>query len=91
MRSYIIRRLLLIIPTIFIVSIIVFVMIRLIPGNIVDIMVSNFQDITKMDKQAIEQALGFNVPLYKQYLHWMGQILLHGNFGKSLVQSAGDE
>jgi len=84
MRSYIIRRLLLIIPTIFIVSIIVFVMIRLIPGNIVDIMVSNFQDITKMDKQAIEQALGFNVPLYKQYLHWMGQILLHGNFGKSL-------
>jgi len=84
MRSYIIRRLLLIIPTIFIVSIIVFVMIRLIPGNIVDIMVSNFQDITKMDKLAIEQALGFNVPLYKQYLHWMGQILLHGNFGKSL-------
>ena len=38
MRAYLIRRLLLIIPTVFIVSIIVFMVIRLIPGSIVDIM-----------------------------------------------------
>ena len=42
MRIYIIRRLLLMIPTIFFVSLIVFMLIRIIPGNVVDIMISQF-------------------------------------------------
>jgi len=84
MRAYIIRRLLLIIPTVFIVSLIVFMVIRIIPGSIVDIMVSQYQYLTKMDKQAIEHALGMDVPLIIQYGRWMGNILLHGDLGRSL-------
>jgi len=84
MRAYVIRRLILIIPTVFIVSLIVFFLIRLIPGSVVDIMVSQFQYVTKMDKQAIEHALGFDVPLIVQYGRWMGNILLHGDLGNSL-------
>ena len=84
MRAYIIRRLLLIIPTVLLVSFIVFFMIRLIPGSIVDTMVSQYQYATAMDKARIEHALGFDVPLFVQYGRWMGNIILHGDLGKSL-------
>ena len=84
MRAYIIRRLLLVIPTVLIVSLIVFFMIRLIPGSIVDTMVAQYQYVTQLDKQAIEHSLGFDVPLIVQYGRWIGQIFLHGDLGKSL-------
>jgi peptide/nickel transport system permease protein len=84
MRAYIVKRLLLIIPTVFLVSLIVFIVIRLIPGSIVDLMAQQYQYMTKMDKQAIEKAMGFSTPMLSQYLHWMNQILIHGNLGNSL-------
>ena len=84
MRAYIIRRLLLVIPTVLLVSLLVFFMIRLIPGSIVDTMVSFNQYATEKDKQAIEHALGFDVPIIVQYGRWMGRIILHGDLGKSL-------
>lgn len=84
MRAYILRRLLLVIPTVLIVSLIVFFMIRLIPGSIVDTMVAQYQYVTQLDKQAIEHSLGFDVPLIVQYGRWIGQIFLHGDLGKSL-------
>ena len=88
MRAYIIRRILLIIPTVLLVSFIVFFMIRLIPGSIVDTMVAQYQYVTQMDKQAIEHQLGFDVPLIVQYGRWMGQIILHGDLGRSLWTKA---
>ena len=87
MRSYIIRRLILIIPTVFLVSLIVFFVIRSIPGNIVDIMVSQMEFSSKVDRQAIEHALGFDVPMITQYGRWMGNIILHGDLGKSLWEN----
>ena len=84
MRAYIIRRILLIIPTVLLVSFIVFFMIRLIPGSIVDTMVAQYQYATAMDKAKIEHALGFDVPLIIQYGRWMENIILHGDLGKSL-------
>ena len=84
MRSYIVRRILLMIPTVFIVSLIVFFLIRSIPGSVVDIMVSQFEFSTKMDRQAIEHALGYDVPVIIQYVHWMGRLVLHGDLGTSL-------
>jgi peptide/nickel transport system permease protein len=72
------------IPTLFLVSLIVFIVIRLIPGNIVDLMASQYQYITKMDVDAIKQALGFNTPILTQYFHWIGRIILHGDLGNSL-------
>jgi peptide/nickel transport system permease protein len=85
MGSYTIRRLLLTIPTVFLVTIIVFFMIRLIPGDIVDIMVSQqSMSITPVDRAAIAHALGMDVPVMTQYGRWIGGILLHGDLGNSL-------
>jgi peptide/nickel transport system permease protein len=85
MRSYLLRRLLLIIPTFIVVSMIIFLILRLIPGSVIDTIAAQYIYLSNLDKQAIEKALGLNVPLYIQYFRWMGQIFLHGNFGKSFV------
>jgi peptide/nickel transport system permease protein len=85
MRSYIIRRLILIIPTVFIVSVIVFTTIRLIPGSIVDYIVSSYEFQTHADLQTVRHELGLDKPVIEQYGIWMGQILIHGNLGKSMI------
>ena len=85
MRSYIIRRVLLIIPTFIVVSMIIFLILRLIPGNEIDTIAAQYIYLSNLDKTAIEKALGLNVPLYIQYFRWMGQIFLHGDFGKSFI------
>jgi len=84
MRTYIIRRLLLIIPTLILASLIVFFMIRLIPGEVIDMMVGEHEVVTKMDREAIEHALGLDVPIHVQYGRWVGDIVLHGSLGNSL-------
>ena len=84
MRTYLIRRLLLAIPTVFLVSFMVFLTIRLIPGSIVDLMLNQYQWVTNMDINVIKHNLGMDVPIYVQYFRWMGNIILHGDFGKSL-------
>ena len=93
MRVYIIRRLLLIIPTVLITSLIVFSMIRLIPGSIVDIMVEQFGAYAKMNRADVESELGLNVPIVIQYGRWIGVVpqangkisgVLEGNLGDSL-------
>jgi len=90
MRSYIIRRILLIIPTLIFVSLIIFTTIRLIPGNVIDIMVDNYAagmsgSVSIADKKIIEHNLGMDVPIYEQYGRWVDQIV-HGNLGTSLWQ-----
>ena len=89
MRTYIIRRLLLLIPNLFIVASLVFLLVRLIPGDVIDAMVSEVGPGTSgaMDRAAIERRLGLDVPIHVQYGRWIGQIL-QGNLGTSL---RGDE
>ena len=91
MRAYILRRLLLTIPTVFFVTLIVFLLIRSIPGSIVDIMVNEQEStgisVTKLDKQAIEHSLGMDVPIYTQYGRWISEIVVHGSLGTSLWDS----
>jgi peptide/nickel transport system permease protein len=93
MRVYIIRRLLLIIPTVLLTSIIIFITIRLIPGSIIDIMVEQFGAYAKVDRAAVENELGLNVPIYIQYGRWVGVVpqadgkisgVMEGNLGDSL-------
>ena len=101
MRAYIIRRLLLIIPTLFILSILVFLSVRFIPGDVIDTMVTEtavFQS-DAMDREALERRLGLDVPVYVQYGRWVGVLptpdwatgeshflgLLQGDLGQSLV------
>ena len=88
MRTYIIRRLLLLIPTLFIVTSMVFLLTRLIPGDIIDAMVIDMgPEAGVLDRAAIERRLGLDVPIHVQYGRWIGQIL-QGNLGTSL---RGDE
>ena len=42
------------------------------------------QGITKIDRQSLEHKLGLDVPIYIQYGHWVDNIILHGDLGKSL-------
>ncbi len=88
MRAYIIRRLLLIIPTLFLLSILVFLSVRLIPGDIIDVLVEEAIRSgggRDFDRQDIERRLGLDVPVYVQYGRWIGGMLLHGTLGESLM------
>ena len=75
MRAYIIRRLLLIIPTLFILSILVFLSVRFIPGDVIDVMVISriqFSSVAEIDREAMEHILGLDVPVHVQYGRWIG-------------------
>ena len=76
MRTYLIRRLLLIIPTLFLLTIIVFLAVRFIPGDIVDTMVAEMEAWNAMgaaiDREALERMLGLDVPVHVQYGRWIG-------------------
>ncbi len=86
MFSYIIHRLLIMIPTLIAISIVVFTIINLPPGNYFTTYVAELQgsgETTDMAKvKFLEAEYGFDRPLWQQYLHWAGG-LLHGDMGYS--------
>ena len=85
MRDYLIKRILLIIPTLVMVSIIVFLMLRLIPGDIVDSIIAETASRGgALDREAVERILGLDVPIYVQYGRWIGDFVLRGSLGESL-------
>ncbi len=86
MRAYIIRRVLLIIPTLFILSIIVFLSVRFIPGDVIDTMLASDQNtMVGIDREALLRQLGLDVPVYVQYGRWLRGIFLNGTLGTSLL------
>ena len=85
MRAYVIRRLLLLIPTLWIVSVIVFLLVRFLPGDVLDLIESHFEAMNmQIDREAFMRMLGLDVPVHVQYGRWMEGILLRGTLGKSL-------
>ena len=86
MRAYLVRRLIALIPTLFFASLIVFTTVRMIPGDIIDMMIAQNDIGSKVSRDALEAALGLDKPMFTQYLSWAGGILLHGDFGNSLWQ-----
>ena len=86
MRAYIFRRLLLIVPTLFILSILVFLSVRFIPGDIIDVIEGRMEfAFAGVDREAAERRLGLDLPVHVQYGRWLGGILLHGSLGESLM------
>ena len=86
MRAYIIRRLLLVIPTLFILTVLVFLSVRFIPGDVIGIMASRMLSVGgEVDREALERMLGLDVPVWVQYGRWIGDILLRGTLGESLL------
>jgi len=99
MRDYIIRRLLLFIPTIILATLILFILLRMIPGDVIDLMLASYPDYniedTEVLKEQLLDALGMDEPIYTQYGRWMGiwpqesgdfAGVLQGNLGTSLWQ-----
>ncbi len=87
MQTYIIRRLLLLVPTLLLVTVIVFFLVRFIPGDVVQLMADEQEYLAHSSGEElldeIRQALGLDVPIHVQYGRWLAD-LFQGNFGKSL-------
>ena len=81
MRQYVIRRLLLFIPTLFLVSVLIFLLIRVVPGDAALAMLGE-GDFTDEDLERARSYLGLNDPLHIQYYEWMHGILT-GDLGLS--------
>jgi peptide/nickel transport system permease protein len=85
--GYVVRRLLALIPTLLFASLIVFATVRMIPGDVIDMMLSqNDLAADKLSRDQLVQALGLDKPVAEQYLIWVSGIL-KGDFGRSLWQS----
>jgi peptide/nickel transport system permease protein len=87
MIRFILYRLLLMIPTLFLISIVSFIIIQLPPGDYLNTLVSQMQSRGEtVDSDAIlalERQYGVGKPMWEQYFIWMRNILLHGDFGDS--------
>ncbi|MBX3706941.1 MAG: ABC transporter permease [Pseudomonadales bacterium] len=86
MRAFLIRRLLALVPTLLFASLIVFGAMRLIPGDVIDLMMAQNDVSTTHDRAAIEAALGLDAPVHVQYVRWLGGALT-GDLGRSLWQN----
>ncbi len=96
MLAYTIRRLLLLIPTLILVTIVVFLSVRFIPGSVVDQMVAQMSSqggVSKVTVELLRKNMGLDVPLYVQYGRWLGVVpqadgrvsgLIEGDLGTSL-------
>lgn len=82
MTTYIFRRVLGLFPVLFGITLLVFFLIRLIPGDPVTVMLGDRADAE--DVARVREELGFNEPVHIQYFNFMGQ-LLRGNLGKSII------
>ena len=88
MRRYLLRRLLAVIPTLFFASVIVFLVIRILPGDAVDLIIksSPFIENTEEMRERIESDLGLDKPIHVQYVRWVSAIIFHGDLGTSLIR-----
>jgi len=81
MRQYILKRLLLVVPTLLLITVMLFFVVRLIPGDVVVLMFE--EKAYAQDLEALRAKLGLNRPVYVQYFAWLGQVV-QGDLGESL-------
>src|SRR6202011_790525 len=81
MGRLIVRRLVATIPVLILVTLGVFLLIHLVPGDPVEAMLGESQDAVA--KETLRHELGFDQPLYIQYVSWVGRIA-HGDLGRSI-------
>ncbi len=84
MGAYLVRRLGLMLLTLFGISVIIFALLRLVPGNIVDILFDSAGMVDPAEKLKIMKDLGLDRSIPEQYISWIGG-LLHGDLGYSYV------
>jgi peptide/nickel transport system permease protein len=84
LAAYLVRRFLLMLLTLFGISVIIFVLLRIVPGNIVDILSDAAGFVNPAEKANLEAELGLDKPIPLQYASWIGG-LLRGDLGYSYV------
>jgi peptide/nickel transport system permease protein len=82
--TYLIKRILLMLLTLFGISVLIFTLLRVVPGNIADIIFSAAGMIDPAEKAGLERELGLDQPIVTQYVHWIGG-LVHGDLGYSYM------
>lgn len=88
MAAYLARRALLSIPTLFLVSLAVFLLLRVAPGGPVETLLGEEWGDSELARE-LERDLGLDLPLWRQYLAWLGKAL-RGDLGRSIVMYRGD-
>ena len=90
MTNYFIRRVLLSFLTVLVASFAVFMLMRAIPGTVVDAMIAQYMGLSEENidiesaRLEIETSMGLHRPLLQQYFIWIGDIIFEGDLGKSL-------
>src|SRR3982074_851189 len=84
MGSYLLRRLMLMLLTLFGMSVLIFIALRLVPGNLADILVDSAGIVDQAQKLKIEHDLGLDRSLIVQYGQWIGG-LLQGDLGYAYI------
>ncbi|HTN27919.1 MAG TPA: ABC transporter permease [Burkholderiales bacterium] len=84
MGAYLVRRLALMLLTLFGMSVLIFVLLRIVPGNITDIIFDSAGYVNERQKKKIEQQLGLDQPIVTQYGRWIGG-LAKGDLGYAYV------
>lgn len=84
MQRYILRRLLLMIPTLIGVSFVVFLIVRAVPGDVVDLIAGDFGAADPATKEALRKEFGLEGNVVAQYVRWLGDIVQF-DLGKSLI------
>ena len=83
MFTYLMRRIIAALPVLFGVTVINFIIMRMAPGNPVDMLVNPKLPAAAVEAKKIE--LGLNDPAYVQYLNWLKNLILHGDLGYSMI------
>jgi peptide/nickel transport system permease protein len=82
MALYILRRVLMLVPTLVGMSILIFFMLRLLPGDVVDIIAGSDSLADAASRERLREAFGLSDPIPVQYVKWVGGVLT-GNPGVS--------
>ena len=91
MLKFILRRLLLFIPTLLAVSVVTFMLIQLPPGDYLTTIIHQLEesgeDVDEALLASLRKRYGLDQPVYVQYLRWIGSIVLQGDFGYSMAHN----
>jgi peptide/nickel transport system permease protein len=87
MRRYFFRRVILLLPTLLGVSIIAFLIMHLIPGDVVDAMIGTEANLSEESRETLQRVLGVDKPIAQQYVDWLTS-LLQGDLGVSLISGS---
>ena len=91
MLKFILRRVLLFVPTLLAISMITFLLIQLPPGDYLSTIIYQLEEsgeeVDEALLAALRQRYGLDQPVYAQYLRWISNIVLHGDFGYSMAHN----